>query len=282
VTPAERQRRQRRQRRTALAVGLAATVVLAASLVGRAPADAQGDLVAKGRQLYLQGCVSCHGRDGEGVGRGSETRGPSLTMAGEAGAYYQLSTGRMPLNDPDQEPHRSEPAYDAAAIRALTAYVASLGEGPDLPVVALSGADLAEGGATFRSNCQACHSATGAGGALSYGRAAPSLGAAEREDIAAAVRAGPGQMPVFSPKTIDRRELRDLVAYVRYLRSPRDRGGLPIGRVGPVPEGFVAWSVGIVLLLACVYWIGTRSPIRRRRPGGHDDGVATTAGVSEQ
>ena len=255
------------------------SVGVTSSLVDRSPADAQGDLVEQGRQLYRQGCVSCHGLDGKGVGRGDEARGPSLTMAGEAGAYYQLSTGRMPLNDPDQEPRRSEPAYGPAEVRALTEYVASLGDGPALPVLELTGAELAEGGEIFRANCQACHGATGAGGALSYGRAAPSLGQAERQQIAAAVRSGPGQMPVFSPRTIDQRELHNLVAYVRYLRSPRDPGGLPIGRVGPVPEGFVAWSVGVVLLLACVYWIGTRSPIGRRSEG-HD--TATPAGGPER
>lgn len=259
-------RRRHRQRRVVLAVLVVGTALVTALLVGRPVADAQGDLVAKGRQLYLVGCVSCHGSNGGGVGSGANLRGPSLENAGEASAYYQLSTGRMPLSDPNANPRRTDPTYAPEEIRALTAYVASLGNGPALPVVGTRGADVANGGVLFRAECQACHSATGSGGALSYGRAAPSLSQSEREQIAAAVRSGPGQMPVFGPSTIDRRELRDLTSYVGYLRNPRDAGGLPIGRIGPVPEGFVAWSIGIVALLGCVFWIGTRSPIRRRDP----------------
>ena len=267
-------RRHRRHRRGALAVVLASTFGITLLLAGHSPAGADADLVAKGRSLYLQGCVSCHGTSGKGVGgKGDDARGPDITDAGEAGAYYMLSTGRMPLGDPDQQPHRKHPAYGPKQIQQLVAYVASLGHGPALPKVDLADADLALGGSTFRANCQACHSASGSGGALSYGRAAPSLHQAEPEQVAAAVRAGPGQMPVFGASEIDRKQLSDLVAYVQYLRHPDDRGGLAIGRVGPVPEGFVAWSVGVVLLLACVFWIGTRSPIRRVRPVG-------TAGAS--
>ena len=81
--------------------------------------------------------------------------------------------------------------------------------------------------------------------------------------MAAAVRAGPGQMPVFGSDTISPAELNDLVAYVEYLRNPEDPGGVPIGRTGPIPEGFVAWLLGMVALLVLVAWIGTRAAIRR-------------------
>ena len=141
------------------------------------------------------------------------------------------------------------------------AYVASLGDGPALPEVDLEGADLAAGGLVYRANCQACHSASGGGGALSYGRAAPELGKAEPSQVAEAVRIGPGQMPVFGEAEITPAQLDDLVAYVEYLQEPEDPGGLPIGRIGPVPEGFVAWFVGSAPRSwpACI-WIGTRSP----------------------
>ncbi|MGI8756496.1 MAG: cytochrome bc1 complex diheme cytochrome c subunit [Acidimicrobiales bacterium] len=263
-------RRHRRQRRGLLFMVAVAGAVATTLLVGHRSADAQGDLRAQGRQLYLVGCVSCHGTEGKGVGKGRDLRGPSLQDAGEASAYYQLSTGRMPLSDPNADPKRAEPSYDPDEIRALVAYVASLGNGPMLPALDLENANLAAGGATYRANCQACHGATGAGGALSYGRAAPSLQSAEPRQIAAAMRSGPGQMPVFGPATVKLDEVANVVTYVRYLQDPRDPGGLPIGRVGPVPEGFIAWSVGVVLLLVCVYWIGTRSLIRRRSPP-HDD-----------
>src|SRR4029078_13200555 len=101
------------------------------------------------------------------------------------------------------------------------------------------------------------------GGALSCGRAAPALHSATPEQIAAAVRSGPGQMPVFGDAEIHQRQLDELTAYVRYLREPEDPGGFPIGRIGPIPEGFVAWSAGIRALLAPALSLGTRRPIQR-------------------
>ena len=255
----------RRFARWTLLTVLGAAAGLTLLLAGRSPASAQDDLVVEGRQLYLVGCVSCHGIDGKGVrGPDGAKRGPTLSGAGEASAYYVLSTGRMPLGNPNEQPRRNDPAYASADQDALVAYVATLGNGPALPDVDLADADLAAGGLVYRANCQACHSASGGGGALSYGRAAPHLSKAEPEQVAAAVRAGPGQMPVFGPATVSDAELDDLVSYVEYLKAPKDPGGIPMGRIGPVPEGFVAWFVGVTLLLACVYWIGTRSPIRRR------------------
>jgi ubiquinol-cytochrome c reductase cytochrome c subunit len=248
---------------------LAGTAALVtAGGVGSAPAAAQGDLAARGREVYLTGCSSCHGQDGKGVTLADGTvRGPTLEPAGQAGAYYMLSTGRMPLADSGAQPVRKRPAYDDADIAALVAYVGSLGNGPSLPTVDVAGADLAAGGEKFRANCAPCHSASGAGGALSYGRAAPNLHSATPQQVGAAVRAGPGQMPVFGPEVLSDAEVDEIARYVEYLRAPDDRGGLPIGRTGPVPEGFVAWALGIGAMLASVAWIGTHEPLRRLRRG---------------
>ena len=252
--------------------GLAASTAAAATPTGPDP------LVEEGRELYLTGCASCHGAEGSGVrivepadGIGDEVltdaagdgelRGPSLRESGEAAAFYYLSTGRMPLGNSDDQPRRKEPAYDAEEIDALVAYVGSLGDGPPVPDIHLDDADVAEGGVLFRANCQACHSAFGSGGALSYGRAAPSLHSSEPTEVGAAVRVGPGQMPVFGPDAISDEELDDVAAYVELLRTPDNPGGLQIGRNGPVPEGFVVWLFGIGGLLLVVAWIGGRSPI---------------------
>ena len=260
----------RHRRRVRLSLPVLGCVVLAVGVtaalgVVQRPADAQSDLVEEGRALYRVGCISCHGADGKGVrGPKGDVRGPSLVRSGEAGAYYYLSTGRMPLANSTDTPVRKPPAYRPDEIRALVAYVASLGDGPELPSVTIEGADVAAGGEIFRENCQACHSASGSGGALSYGRAAPSLHSATPEQMAAAVRVGPGPMPGFGETEVDEGGLDDLAAYVEYLREPEDPGGFPIGRIGPIPEGFVAWSIGMIALLGLVYWIGTRSPIRKR------------------
>lgn len=247
---------------------LAATC-LALGVASTRPAEAgppPDELRAAGLELYLTGCSSCHGADGEGVTIDGERRGPSIENAGAAGAYYYLSTGRMPLGDPGDQPHRKEPAYSEEEIAALVAYVAGLGDGPELPDVDIEDADLAEGGVLYRGMCQACHSAFGSGGALSYGRAAPNLHRADPLEVAAAVRVGPGQMPVFDQVSLSDDQLDDLAAYVEYLKSPENAGGIQVGRNGPVPEGFVAWIFGIGGALLIVAWIGGRDP--RRRPDG--------------
>jgi ubiquinol-cytochrome c reductase cytochrome c subunit len=228
--------------------------------------QADDELLAQGAELYETGCSSCHGPEGEGVtAPDGSVRGPTLVNAGEAGAYYYLATGRMPLANSEEQPTRKRPVYDDDEIDALVAFVGSLGDGPEIPDVDTDGADLGVGGEIFRANCQACHGASGAGGALSYGRAAPRLHKATATEVGSAVRVGPGQMPVFGPETFGDEELNDLAAYVEYLRAPEDPGGLPIGRTGPVPEGLVAWLIGMVALLALVAWIGTTLPIRRSR-----------------
>jgi ubiquinol-cytochrome c reductase cytochrome c subunit len=51
----------------------------------------------------------------------------------------------------------------------------------------------------------------------------------------------------------------DVASYVQYLHHPRDRGGLPLGHLGPIPEGFVAWVVGLGVLLLAARLIGTRA-----------------------
>ncbi|HUR17322.1 MAG TPA: c-type cytochrome [Acidimicrobiales bacterium] len=215
-----------------------------------------------GRQLYLTGCSSCHGVDGAG-----SERGPSLRQAGGAAAYYYLSTGRMPLADEQAQPRRKDPAYSPAEIGLLVEYVASLGGGPRLPHVDPAAGDLAQGGVLYRSNCAPCHTAAGIGGALSYGRAAPSLHSSGPLQVASAVRVGPGQMPKFGSETFDQEELDSIVRYVQHLRAPPTPGGAALGSAGPIPEGFVAWFFGVGALVLAVLWIGKRQDQNRGRDG---------------
>lgn len=258
-----------RGRLLTVVAGVAAAVPV--MVLGWSPTgDAQSasSLVRQGRQLYLTGCISCHGQDGKGVDTAEgELRGPSLLDAGEAAAYYQLSTGRMPLADSEHQARRKDPAYNAGEIEALVAYVASLGGGPKLPRVDVAKASTPQGGELFRANCAPCHSASGAGGALSYGRSAPALSETTALEAAAAMRAGPGQMPQFGPSVLSGEDVADIARYIQYLRDPDDRGGFAIGRLGPVPEGFVAWFFGMGAFIGALLWIGTRSPLRERRHG---------------
>jgi ubiquinol-cytochrome c reductase cytochrome c subunit len=242
----------------------AALVTLAATscLVALRPVEAQTGRVTEdvegGRQLFLEGCASCHGADGRGVDEpDGDVRGPSLEDAGEALAYYYLSTGRMPLANAEEVAVRKEPAYDDDQIRQLVAYVGTLGDGPALPVLPDEGT-LPAGGELYRGNCAPCHSAGGIGGPLSYGQAAPSLRPAEPLEIASAIRSGPGEMPRFGEDVLSDQEVADIVEHVTDLGDQDDQGGLSLGGVGPVAEGFVIWVFGIGGVLALAFWIGRK------------------------
>ncbi len=216
----------------------------------QAQANADPGMVKAGEDLYLTSCVSCHGVGGEG------TQGyPKLIGVGAASADFYLRTGRMPLAYPSAQPPQKAPAFDDEQIRQLVAYVASLGDGPPVPDVNPDRGDLALGSELFLANCAACHNSAAVGGALSNGAHAPSLLEVDPTQIGEAMRVGPGEMPVFGPDTFDDHQVDSIVRYVRYLQEPEHPGGLMIGRVGPVPEGFVAWLVGLGLLILVIRWI---------------------------
>lgn len=240
-----------------LVLGLAASLVAAGARTAgarAAAAPAGGGDVEAGRRLYLTGCSSCHGTAGEGTGQG-----PPLGNAGAATAHFYLSTGRMPLDQPRAQADRKPPAYDTEEIGRLTAYVASLGPGPEIPHLDPEKGDLAEGNQLYTAHCAACHNSAASGGALGSDYFAPRLTSATPLQVAEAIRIGPGVMPRFGPSTLDDTQVASIMRYVEHLRDPVDRGGAPLGRVGPVPEGVVAWLVGLGAMLAATLWIGTRT-----------------------
>ena len=150
--------------------------------------------------------------------------------------------------DPSEPSKRHRPAYPEAVIAALVNYAHQLtgGGGPDIPH--LEGGDLAEGGALFRLQCAACHAWAGDGGAL-LDVDAPSLRASTPNQVAEAIRVGPGQMPAFGVAALTDEQVSSVVAYVRFLDDVPNRGGRPLWRLGPVAEGGVALIALVGLLL---------------------------------
>src|SRR5207248_951871 len=136
--------------------------------------------------------------------------------------------------------------YPPATITALEDYIEGISgpAGPGIPQLEPN-PNVAVGGEVFQLQCAACHAWAGDGGALLH-REAPQLHDATRTQIAEAVRAGPGSMPLFGQAALDDRQMTELVDYVRYLDHPEDRGGDPLWHLGPFAEGFFAWTIGMV------------------------------------
>lgn len=235
----------------------------------RPPGIAKVGQPGSGEDFYLRDCAWCHGASGEGTGRG-----PDITTGtnGEAMYHFMLTTGRMPIDHPLEPTRRSPTIYSDEEIVAIVTFMEKFdAPGPDIPEVDLD-ADLTRGLTLYQENCAACHSTTGIGGALTPGRAlneeggavgptsvvAPSLHESSPIEIAEATRVGPGTMPVFAEETMSDEDLSALTRYVLYLQNPRDPGGAPVGRVGPVVEGAIGWIVGVGILVIFIRWIGTK------------------------
>jgi ubiquinol-cytochrome c reductase cytochrome c subunit len=262
--PARRARARRRskhRRRLANVAGLMTALVLTGALYSVfAPAQAADDASesaaeAAGRELYQRSCITCHGENLEGV----PNRGPSLIGSGEAAVYFQVHTGRMPLARQEADAQEKPPVFSDEEIDQLMAYVQANGGGPTLPSGDLRDGDLAQGGELFRLNCASCHNFVGEGGALSSGKAAPSLAEADDLEIYTAMLTGPENMPVFGDNQLTPDEKRSIINYVQTIRETADPGGAGIGRIGPVGEGLVIWVVGIGALLFGIFWMGSKA-----------------------
>jgi ubiquinol-cytochrome c reductase cytochrome c subunit len=212
---------------------------------------------AEGKQLYETACISCHGRNAQGV----PERGPSLIGVGSAAVEFQVGTGRMPLARQEAQAQRKTPSFTLDQARQIGAYIQSLGGGPELPAGdnLHEGADIARGGELFRVNCSSCHAFGAVGGALSSGKSAPGLEHATDRDIYAAMLTGPQNMPVFGDNQLTPDEKRDIIAYIQNLNSDTDPGGWGLGRIGPVPEGLAIFLIGMVLLVFTSLWIAGKS-----------------------
>ena len=231
----------------ALAAALA-PVLGAGGPAAPAAAVQAGDEAFDPAAVYLRDCASCHGADGEGT-----PRGPTLKDVGPAFLDYELSTGRMPIKDPEETVRRKDPAYSPSEIHKLVDYVATLGGGGEpIPHVDLEHADMQRGGELYRADCAACHALVGAGGGLLF-QEAPDLHRSTPVQTAEAIIVGPGTMPSFPYHEED---LNAVVAYVHELQKPDNRGGHPLWHIGPLAEGLVVIVVGMGAVLLLLRWIG--------------------------
>lgn len=250
----------------ALLLGLAVVATLYAVITGGGGASAAPDQsqqgIAQGEALFGQNCSSCHGLQAQG-----SSRAPGLIGAGAAAVDFQVSTGRMPCVEQGAECVRKPAKLNQQQIYAIADYIASLGGGPAIPSadqVSTAGADTALGYQLFSANCSQCHGIGLAGGALTYGKFAPSLTVATPTQIYEAMLTGPEAMPVFGDGTVSPAAKRDIIAYITQTRTEPNPGGLSLGRIGTVTEGLVIWLGGLGFLVLIAMWITAK----RRETGG--------------
>ncbi len=242
----------------AVAGGLVVAGVLYSALSGggasAATAAQDQSQVSQGHSLFLDSCSSCHGLDAQGT-----SQAPSLIGAGAAAVDFQMSTGRMPAKDLSAENERKpQTEFTQQQIYDIAAYVASLAGGPSIPSasqVSTSGANTALGEELFSTNCAQCHGFAGAGGALTYGKNAPSLNASTPTQIYEAMLTGPEAMPVFGDGTITPAEKKDIIAYITDTRTEANPGGFSLGRTGTVTEGLLGWLGGLGFLVLIAMWL---------------------------
>jgi ubiquinol-cytochrome c reductase cytochrome c subunit len=235
--------------------------------------------IAKGRELFLVGCSSCHGKNAEGVLTKDGTwYGPSLVGVGAAAVDFQVGTGRMPMAQPGAQAPDKRTAYSDEETAQLAAFIASLGPGPAVPSPEDYDPEtipeeereeaVVRGGEFFRTNCTACHNFAGSGGALPGGKYAPTLIGVTPKHIYEALVTGPQQMPVFSDEVLEPEQKRDIIAYLQSLEENPNYGGAALGQYGPVSEGMFAWVVGIGSLVGFAIWIASHTA-RSTKKGAH-------------
>jgi ubiquinol-cytochrome c reductase cytochrome c subunit len=143
----------------------------------------------------------------------------------------------------------------AAWIDSLTKTVPQ----PYIPLVDTTGGSVSSGAALFALNCAACHTITGGGDSLANDTFSSPLRNVSPDEIAEAIRTGPANMPTFSGNLTDG-QVRDIVEYVsNYIEHPENPGGLGLGGLGPVAEGFVGLALGVGVLCLIAFWVGERA-----------------------
>ena len=240
-----------------LSIGTTFSVAGAATSTPLSAAE-KSALIDEGKQLFLKGCSSCHGLNAEGGGIA-----PSLIGVGAASVDFQVATGRMPMADMSVQAMRKKPVYNEKQVEALAAYVASLAPGPEVPNESKLNYErdgsTADGGELFRTNCAMCHNFAAQGGALTQGKYAPTLMGVEPRHIYEAMITGPQSMPVFSDKTITPEEKLSIIKWIKSAESEPQLGGAALGRVGPVTEGLLVWTLGLGLLVGVAVWLAMKA-----------------------
>jgi ubiquinol-cytochrome c reductase cytochrome c subunit len=243
-----------------LALAFVGTIFAAFLSPSSASADSgttSAQAIENGKALYITSCSSCHGINGEG-----SSYGPSLVGTGAAAVDFQVSTGRMPAQQPGAQIQKKEVLYTQAQVDEMAQYVDSLGGGPAIPAASeyqTNDSLVQLGGVLFRTTCSQCHNITGQGGVLTDGKFAPALTQTNPKAIIEAMLTGPQNMPNFPDTVISPLEKQAIVSYIDTIRNEPNYGGTGLGRLGPTAEGLFIWSIGLIALLLFAVWIAAHT-----------------------
>src|SRR5215207_9289883 len=112
----------RARRRLGAAVRMIAALALAGGVYTAFTPNASAEddrtlsqAAQEGKALFDNTCITCHGRDAQGV----EGRGPSLVGVGSAAVEFQVGTGRMPMARQEAQAEEKPPQFDEAQTKQL-------------------------------------------------------------------------------------------------------------------------------------------------------------------
>lgn len=228
--------------------------------VNQAKADSttySAEQVKEGEKLFVANCATCHG-----IGASGTKAGPSLAGVGAAAVDFQVGTGRMPAQMQGPQAREKPAQFNEEQTSALAAYVATLGDGPSIPLAELTNGtsgDAAKGGELFRVNCAMCHNAAAAGGALTRGKFAPALAGVSGTHIYEAMVTGPQNMPVFNDANITPEGKADIITFLKTIESQGSPGGAKLGSLGPVSEGLFVWTAVLGVIIGFTIWLTSRT-----------------------
>ena len=66
-------------------------------------------------------------------------------------------------------------------------------------------------------------------------------------------------MPIFSDKTITPAEKLSIIKWIKAAEKEPNLGGASLGRVGPVTEGLLGWTLGLGILIGVAVWLAMKA-----------------------
>jgi ubiquinol-cytochrome c reductase cytochrome c subunit len=66
-------------------------------------------------------------------------------------------------------------------------------------------------------------------------------------------------MPVFSDTIITPEEKLSIIKWIKAAESEPNLGGAALGRVGPVTEGLLVWTLGLGILIGIAVWLTAKA-----------------------